>query len=474
MKDRSTVIKLFQLLSIVLLYYIAGKNSMFLYAITLSLYNIYSSCFKHITLKETFKKTNNDYSKFKILKYTTLSIIVVTLIFTLFSILMSDTINILLNIDNTFLPYLIMSISIISKPIVKMFLEYLESYNKPKLSNRLLYIYDIIEVILFVTIIILSISIFRIPTHISISLFYLSKILSSILIITIIYLVLRKSNIKLDKKEEDTEINYKIELKDILKNNSHKSLITVIKNSYYYISIIVLYMVLSTKYRYSIDLIEKEITFIYLYALTIVNFVGNIVTSLIKKEDKKINIISYILSVFRCILTISIIIGITSPLICKIIFNDNSNSIYLMILSFLSIFIVLYNITFENIKNKKIIYTSLIIGIFSKIILVIPLINSFYRMGYNLIYGDIISTIIGMFISIIINYIYLKNKNSKEKTMEKIFTTLYESIILCIMLVVLQFIIPIKTNNYFYAIMIFIVYIAISMIFLKFKRRKRG
>lgn len=473
MKGKNALIKLFQFLAIISLYFITEKNSLFLYVTTLSLYNIYLSCFSHITIKDTLKKIKYNYSKFKILKYTALSIVAVCLLFIITSILISDTINIFLSIEKTFIPYLVMSISIFTEPLIKVFLEYLESYNKPKLSNRLLNTYYILEIIFLLLISILTLSVFKLPMHISISLLYTSKILSYILVIIIIFLVLSKQNINFDKLPEEEDINCKKETQEVLKNNSHNSVIELVKNSYYYISIIILYLVLSTRYSYNIDLIENDITFIYFFGLSTINFIVDTIASFIKNIDKKTNIISYILKVFQCMLTIAIILGITSPLVCKIIFNDSSNSIYLAMLIFLSIFISLFNITFENIKNKKIIYTSLIVGIISKIILIVPLINSFYRMGYNLIYGDIISTIISMFISIIVNYIYLKNKNKKEKTFEKIMKILYESLLLCIILVILQFIVPIKSDNYFISVLIFMVYISVSIMFIKLKK-KRG
>ena len=95
-------------------------------------------------------------------------------------------------------------------------------------------------------------------------------------------------------------------------------------------------------------------------------------------------------------------------------------------------------------------------------------------MGYNLIYGDIISTIIGMSVSVIINYICIKIKNKKEKTLEKILVTLYESILLCIILVLLQFIVPVKTNNYIKALFTLILYIFLSIMFINLKKKNRG
>lgn len=473
MKDRTIIIKLIALLSVLTLFHICGENSLFLYIITLSLYNIYLSCFSHVTLKETFEKNDCYNSKYKILKYTVINITVICILFILLSILISDAMNIYLNINNTFWPYLIMSLSVVTEPIIKIFLEYLESLGKPRLSHTLLNMYYILENILLLIISILTIKLKLLPPHIAISTLYLSKIFSFIIVFIILCLILKKMKIKLNKKEQ-YKINYKKEIKKILTNNNQLSIVNVVKNSYYYISIILLYIVLSTRYSYNIELIEKDLTFVYFYCIYIINFITDAILFLNKTRNRKENIINYIYSIFQKTLTLTIIFGIISPLICKIIFGTPDNYIYLMALSFLSIFISLFNVTFEHIKNKKIIYMSLIFGIISKLILTIPLINAFYRIGYNLIYGDIISTIISMFISIIINYIYIKAKNPNEKTLEKILTTLYESILLCITLVLLQFIIPIKTDNYLKALILLNVYIFISIIFIKIKKKKRG
>ena len=63
MKDNNMMTKIISILVIIPLYYIAGEKSMFLYATTLSLYNIYLSCFSHITIKDKLKKVKYNYSK---------------------------------------------------------------------------------------------------------------------------------------------------------------------------------------------------------------------------------------------------------------------------------------------------------------------------------------------------------------------------------------------------------------------------
>lgn len=475
MKDKNIAITITRFITIVILYYIAGTKSLFLYATTLSLYNIYLSCFSHITIKDSFTKINCEYSKFNILKAIVISMGIIGLLFVLLSIVISDSINIFLNLEHTFWPYLIMSLSVLTEPLIKIFCEYIELHNKPKLSNTLLNTYHILDSISFLIIGILTLRIIKMPIYIAISLLYLSKILSFIIISILVHMTIKNTNIiSEDNQNEAHPISYKNEIKKILKNNSSKSIISIVKHSYYYISIIILYMVLSTRYSYNISTVEKEITFVYLYGLTIVNFVVDLTIAFIKSAYKKLNIINYISKTFNKMLTISIVLCITSSLICKLMFGNPFGSVYLMMLSFLSIFIALFNITFEYIKNKKITYISLIAGIILKIILIIPLINAFYRMGYNLIYGDIISAIISMFVSVIINYIYIKNNNPKGSTLEQILKIMYENILLCIILVILQFIIPITTDSYIKSVILLIIYISISVIFINLKKKKRG
>ena len=96
-------------------------------------------------------------------------------------------------------------------------------------------------------------------------------------------------------------------------------------------------------------------------------------------------------------------------------------------------------------------------------------------MGYNLIFGDVLSTMISLFLSIIINYIYIKKvTKTNENYFVKILDVLYKNIILATILVSLQFIIPIDTNNYFKCIGLLSLYLMISLVLMKIKNKKRG
>ena len=51
---------------------------------------------------------------------------------------------------------------------------------------------------------------------------------------------------------------------------------------------------------------------------------------------------------------------------------------------------------------------------------------------------------------------------------------LYDNIILCIILIILEFIVPIDTNNYFKSVGLMILYLIVSIMFIKIKNEKRG
>lgn len=472
MKKSRLIIETIKLFTLIILYYIVGSKSIFLYVLSLSLYNIFTSCFNHITLSNTLKKLSSIQNKQKMYQYTLLTISIISLLFLLLGICISDIINILLNINNILPVFIMMGLSIITKPLVKLTTEYIESINYNKKYSIFENIYYILDNLLLLIVAIFTFRVFKVNINVAISLLYLSKIISAIIVIVLLYLTNNQKH-KLNQPIE--KINYQKEIKKILVKDSYKSLTSIIKNCYYYISIIILYLVLSTRYEYATALIEKNISFIYLYALGIINYIIYIIDSFNKTLPNNISINSKIYNNFKIMLPLTIIFSVISPLSCKIIFNNPNYSIYLSMVNFMAIFILLYDLTYENIINKKIMHITLFSGIITKALLIIPLINSFYRMGYNLVYGDIISTIIGMFLSVIINYIYLKKVNkTKENYFEKVLDILYNNILLTIILILLQFIIQVDPESYFKSIGISIIYIVISIAFLSLKKKRRG
>ena len=472
MKEKNgLIIKLFELLTFIILYYAIGIKNLFLYVISFCLYNIFIAAFNHISITKSLSKVDN---KYKLFCYLLLTILLISIMFLLLGILISDIISIVLNINDTLIIFLFMGLSIITKPFIKLLSEYLVSVTNNHKFTKIINIYHILDYLFMIIIAIFVFKLFRVPLNIAIGLLYISKIISALLILILMYLINRDKKTKHNNNKKDT-FNYKKEIKNILIENSYRSLILVVKNGFYYVSVIVLYVILLSRYNYELDVIWKDITFVYLFGICIVNLVIDLVKVINIELPQEMTLTSRIYNNFKIMLSAVIIFSIVSPLTCKILFNEPRYAIYLGMLNFMAIFSLLYDITYGFIKNKRIIYIGLVIGFLIKVITVIPLINAFYRMGYNLIYGDILSTVLGFSISMIINYVYIRNK---EKTNENYFTKLlnifYDNIILCIILVLIEFIIPINTDNYFKSLGLLIIYLVICLVIIKLKNIKRG
>ena len=344
-------IKLLNFLVLIPLYYIVGKKSIFLYVLSLSLYNIFLSCLEHITIKECLQKVYYNYSRNKIYKLSILIIGVSTLVFTLLGIILSNIMENILGINNTFLVFLFMGFSSLTEPIVKISLEYLETFNLKKLSKLLFNSYYYIEMIILLIISLLVFRLANIPFEIANACLYLPKLLSTSIILVVVYLIIKSKDIEFSKKREENKVNYLEEIKKIFKN---VNLPLVIKNIYYYTSIVILYLVLSKRYSYMLKESANIISFVYLYINTFINLVIEFVMIFINYFNKENNPLNKIYLVFDRFLSLAIIISIISPLIIKVIFNNPNYSIYLLMFGFLSIFIALYNITFKYIKDNKI------------------------------------------------------------------------------------------------------------------------
>lgn len=462
--EKITKIKTIELLKIIALYYIAKDYNLFPYAISLSLYYIFTACFSNLNLPH-IKEEQNKKSTIKLLILSTL---VISLIFLILSLLLSDIMNTLINTEDMFLIFLFMGLSIVATPLINIYSEYL-TIIKHKAAKIFASTYYLIEFILYIFIIILFFKILKFPNNIAISFLYLPKIITIILMSILCFLILKKKSFL--EKNSPTSNNYQV-VKKILTKNFQKSFIKIITNTYLYISIITVYLVLTTRYNYNEIQISTLIPTVYLYLNSIINYYLTLTTSI---NNPSKDILYNLYYTFKIMLPLAIIGSIISPMICQIIFNNANISIYLSPLLFLALFQKMFDISSQKITNKKYLNISLIVGLITKIIITIPLINAIYRMGYNLIYGDILSTILSFIISTIINYLYIKNKYQlKERYLGKILTIVYENILLSITLIITEFIFPLNNMNYLKALIYLPIYLTVSILFIKIKNKKRG
>ena len=124
---------------------------------------------------------------------------------------------------------------------------------------------------------------------------------------------------------------------------------------------------------------------------------------------------------------------------------------------------IIVNIYTNSINDKRL-YIILLIGMVIKLILVVPLVSSLYRMGYNLLYGDMLSSVIGYFIVIILLIFTNRNKLKVDfiHKFDKILDIIYYNIILCVILLLFTLIIPVKVDSFLEGVKVVIIYLGIS------------
>lgn len=484
---KNLLVNILGILFIVPFYYIVGNKNIFLYVLSYSLYLILTNVFAHIDIRNSIKKYHNleyKYSENKIIKKTILKILLWCLIIASLVCISGFWLEKIFEIEGLLIVYASMSLTIFIVPLLKVMKDYLEVHNYKKLSGRITNIYYLLNIICLLIISYLVFRIFTLKDYVSVSLLYTSHVISFIFIFILIYFFIIRKKEKFKIKREEIKINYKKEVKEIFKNNIETSIINIVKYSYYYISIIIIYLVLINRYGYSYDIATNMINVTYFYGLRLIfliviitMYLGRNILELVRENIKKqnyekfsLNITYYLNTLLKILLTTVIVCSIISRPIWVLLFGNYGGSNTFGFLSFLSLFLVFYIIVIKMLKvfnNRKIITISLTSGIIIKLAFTFSLMSAFYRMGYNLIYGDIISSILAYFTSIIVGMIFINKKRKINflKSFEDILTIVYENIILCVVLILLTLIIPTTVTSRIGALGVIIIYIIVSIIF---------
>lgn len=489
MKLRSLIIDIINVLFIIPLYYFTKDSNIFLYTLSLYLYLILSSMFNHIDIYPNIKNYYDNkyiYSLNTIFKYTNISIIVINIFISIIVGLFSLLINNWFNIKGLVLVNVVMSLTLFIKPVIKNISSFVSVYNFKTLSDNLENIYKIINLILLIISSIICFKLLDISDYISISILYGCSIISFVIVYLFSYLLVLSNKIKKKQfKKREERINYKNEIKNIISRNINKSIVNVIKYSYLYISIIVLYFILSNRYGYSYDRVSEVINNCYLYAIGIINIIffiiyyieedkiNNIRENIINKCEVKLD--DYLIKLFKMLLTIIVILSIISDSLWTVIFNNDYGYILYMFSNF-GVFYIMYSIIISisiGIINDKKLYIALLSGLVIKLVLIVPLISSLYRMGYNLLYGDMLSSIIAYLVVIILLVISNSSKCRVDfiNKFDKILNIIYYNIILCVILLLFSLIIPVKVDGRIEGLKVVIIYLFISFVYI-FIRRK--
>ena len=459
----------------IFLFYFTKDSNMLLFTMSFSMFIIFSSLFSSTSIKDKINKFNNNkyyYSSNRVFKYTIIFISIIISILMLISYLFS----LLINIKGITLVNICMCIYLYTNIIMKIEGEYI--------NNKIINIYNIINIILVFISIILLYKVFHFDNYINICILYLINIINFIFFNIMFYIFIFRKN-KYVKKREENKINYIKEVKDCLITDKINTIFNIIKSSYIYFSIIILYFILINKYNYSYDTIGNYITNIYLYGISVIYFIYKIINNIyidsfneLKNKiinKNEYNIYNFINKIINITISLMVLLIIISKPINNILFNGSTINIILDV-SYLLFFYIFYEviININMICNKeKNVIIILLIGLVISLITSIPIINSSYRMGYNLVSGSIMSIILGITISTIIGIILIRNKLklSLLDNFNNILNIIYSNIIYTLILVLFTFIVKVDIDKIFNSILIIIFYIFISIVFYIIKKK---
>ena len=469
------IINILYFLLMIFLFYFTKDSNMLLFTMSFSMFIIFSSLFSSTSIKDKINKFNNNkyyYSSKKIFKYTIIFISIIISILMLISYLFS----LLINIKGITLVNICMCIYLYTNIIMKIEGEYI--------NNKIINIYNIINIILVFISIILLYKVFHFDNYINICILYLINIINFIFFNIMFYIFIFRKN-KYVKKREENKINYIKEAKNCLITDKINTIFNIIKSSYIYFSIIILYFILINKYNYSYDTIGNYITSIYLYGIGVIYFIYKIINNIyidsfneLKNKiinKNEYNIYNFINKIINVTISLMVLLIIISKPINNILFNGSTINIILDV-SYLLFFYIFYEviININMICNKeKNVIIILLIGLAISLITSIPIINSSYRMGYNLVSGSIMSIILGITISTIIGIILIRNKLklSLLDNFNNILNIIYSNIIYTLILVLFTFIVKVDIDKIFNSILVIIFYIFISIVFYIIKKK---
>ena len=465
------VVNILTILYILIFFYLTKDINILPLTISISMYFLFSSIFSTTSIQKVIGDLHNEkkyYLRNKTFNYTVLSIILIGIILIIISYLAGDILNIeKLNIINIF-----MTMSLISRILLNVIGEYLNILGYKKISTNIMSLYNMIIFTINIILSILLFKVFKLNNYINFIILYSVSIIIFIVIIILLYTLLKtKKNPNKNKKEK---INYINNIKNIIVNNPIETIHNIIKSTYIYTSIIIIYYILINKYGYNYEMVGITITNTYIYGIIIIYLLHKIIDKYLNLnyENIKETFNSSINKILKISLNTSILLIIISIPLNNIIFNSSNNIISTLVplLLFYNLYNYIINICIKYIKNKntKII---LIISILIKLIFEIPLINSIYRMGFSLILGSTLSIVLGLIISIILGVILIKNKFKiiSSNNFNNILNIIYESIIYTLVLVLLTLVIKIETTNIIDSILVIVFYIFITILFHIFK-----
>ena len=463
MKNTANIMKI---TFILLIFYLTKDKNILSLTISFSMYMLYSGLFSTTSIKEIISKYNDDKdynSRDKVFKYSILTLALIGV----FLAILSYYIGNILSIDKINIINIFMTLSVMSNIILKIIKEYLEATNYKKISNTIIDLYSIVVLTIDIILSILLFKVFSLDDYINYSLLYSVNILVFIIFTITLYLLIFKKTNKHKSPKKEKLLN---KMQTIIVTNKPLTIYNVTQTAYIYISIIILYYVLTNKYNYNYQIVDTLISNTYFYGLIVVYYIAVIIEKYLNVNYKNIknNFNTTLNKIIKVSLNLTILLIIISKPLSNLFFDNNYNflSSIIPLLFFYIIYNFIINININYTKESNTIVT-LIIGLIAKVLFDLPLINTIYRMGYSLTLGSVLSSILGLTVSIVLGAIFIKNKFKLNllNNFNNILNIIYESIIYTLVVVLFTLIIKVDTQTIISSILVITFYIFITILF---------
>ena len=442
-----SILKIISIFYVIPLYSFLGIEGSYLYAIGLGIIFIFMSL--STGLSSSVFLILEKYDDKKILNIYKKILYGLDLVFFLLLLIFSDKIAIFFtifgdnNLEKISLIIKFVSFYILLTTPVDIYREYLSKKNLDKSISNSKGIDNFVKAFLSIILAFIGIKL-NLEIHFVVGLVLLASFISSLCSCIYTKVVIVKYK---DKRIIKKKIDNKILVPMIIKYSIPFIILEVFKSLSTSLDLFFVPKALFNNYKYSVSETYQIFGFII--------FITGIIIYIL--ESKKYKDIS---SRIKKSIELVLFIGLPIIVILSILSNNiwtffygGSNygptmyAYYVFLLFFYLLFILSTKNIYE-LKNYKLIYISLLLGLLANGLLKLPLMYGFYLMGLPAFYGAITSIFIGYLVPIIIFLIYINNKYkvNYENSIKTIIDIFIAVIIMAIVLIALKFIISFRTK----------------------------
>lgn len=379
----------------------------------------------------------------------------------------------------------VISLAVLIVPLMSVYRGYIQGHKIITPTSISQVLEQLVRVFIIIVGSFLGMKIFKLSLRSTVGIAVLSATIGALCSYLYLKVVVQKNKkvfLKQEVKKEEPKITNKEIIYKLLGYAFPFIMIDLFKSLYNSIDVFMLINTLVNSLGYTKEAAESIMSVISTWGLKLnqiiiaistgimISLIPNLTSSIVKEDlvdvRKKINqslqIIIY--------LTIPMAIGLSilSTNVWTIFYGTSTYGpkVYALYV-FVSVATVLFTssvTTVQILKDYKVVFISLISGFVTKVLLNIPLLYGFQKMGLPAYYGSITATILGYLICTFICLIFLnkKYKVDYEETIKLFLEVTTAVIIMTIVLLLLKVFLPLTSTNRIINLLIMLIYVLIG------------